>query len=246
MPVSIGIAGLRTCCVSTPPIRAPLHRPVRRSKNRSSQGPHEESGKAPSRASRGSNGQGTRARVSYRSNRKDGSERDPQRAENANSRRDGNKEYNDNHGAPSLPVALPREPPEMLNRGARGLGAGSGSAALGPTYDLGLGAQLAVDRIETYAAAHDHGPEEDLSSGPKLEDLERLLDVHVLGFDGQSDYVISAPLFGARFEVSATPWWSLQNSRVSLKNSSANRFCPSRDLHHLCGLNSRSWPDTFT
>src|ERR1035441_9691396 len=60
----------------------------------------------------------------------------------------------------------------------------SGSAGLDPTHDLGLGAQLPFDGIEPHAAAPGHGQEADLSSIPKLEDLQRLLDVHGPSFDG--------------------------------------------------------------
>src|ERR1017187_9556245 len=54
----------------------------------------------------------------------------------------------------------------------------SRSAGRDPTHDLGLGAQPPFHRIEPYAPAPGDGPEADLSSIPKLEDLQRLLDVH--------------------------------------------------------------------
>src|ERR1035441_8461185 len=71
----------------------------------------------------------------------------------------------------------------MLNRG-EGREDPSGSTGLGPTHDLGLGAQLPFDGIEPHAAAHDHGQEADLSSIPKPQDLQRLLDIHGPCFDG--------------------------------------------------------------
>jgi len=45
----------------------------------------------------------------YRSDRKDGSERDPHRAKNANTRRDSTKGHYDSHGTAPLPAALPRQ-----------------------------------------------------------------------------------------------------------------------------------------
>ncbi len=51
-------------------------------------------------------------------------------------------------------------------------------ADLGKANDLGLAAQLPVDRIAPHTAAHDDRPESDSSSKSKFEDLERLLDVH--------------------------------------------------------------------
>src|ERR1035438_3537485 len=58
----------------------------------------------------------------------------------------------------------------------------SRSAGRDPTHDLGLGAQLPFDRIKPHAPAPGDGP--DLSSIPKLQDLQRLLDVHGPCFDG--------------------------------------------------------------
>lgn len=45
----------------------------------------------------------------YRNDRKDGSGRDPHRAENAYTWRDGSKWHNDSHGTGPLPAALPRQ-----------------------------------------------------------------------------------------------------------------------------------------
>ena len=41
------------------------------------------------------------------------------------------------------------------------------------------------DGIVFAAAANPHGPETGLSSEAKLEEFQRLLDIHVVGFDGR-------------------------------------------------------------
>lgn len=67
---------------------------------------------------------------------------------------------------------------EPRGAGTRGWADASGFAGLDPTHDLGLGTQLSFDGIEPHAAAHCDGPEADLSSIPKPEDLQRLLYVY--------------------------------------------------------------------
>jgi hypothetical protein len=76
------------------------------------------------------------------------------------------------------------------------MAANFGRRNFGPVDDFVLGAQLAIDGIATDAAATDDGPEADLSSEPKLEDLERLLNVDGPGFDGD---VIAQFLLSLRF-----------------------------------------------
>jgi hypothetical protein len=80
------------------------------------------------------------------------------------------------------------------------MAANSGWRTFGPANDLVLGAQLAIDGIATDTATPDDGPEADLSSEPKLEDLERLLNVHGPGFDGGviAQFLLSLGL-GRRF-----------------------------------------------
>src|ERR1035437_1468719 len=76
------------------------------------------------------------AELGYRSDRKDGSERDPHRAENAYTRRDGTKWHNDSHGTAPLPAALPRQLLECRTGGARGQGSGSGFGENSPISSL--------------------------------------------------------------------------------------------------------------
>jgi hypothetical protein len=57
---------------------------------------------------------------------------------------------------------------------------------LDQTHDFRLGAEFAIDGIATDAAAHDNRTEAYVSPEAILENLQRLLDVLGLDFDGNS------------------------------------------------------------
>ena len=105
----------------------------------------------------------------------------------------------------------------------------------GPEKNFELGTQPAIDAIEERAAAPPDGSKADVSPETESQDLERFLNI-----GGRSERHWRETGTSRAFVRDLK---SSHNNRAILTNSSANRFSRGRDLHHLCGSNSRLWLD---
>ena len=76
---------------------------------------------------------------------------------------------------------------------------------IGTTDDLGLGAQRPVDGMAPHAAAHDHGPEANLSSEAKLEGSSATPASPRPVLERKSDYNPYLPFPEARSELQCNP-----------------------------------------